>query len=916
MDLSRDFIILNGEAKTLQISHIEKVGYKIYRVRFKNNPRPYTYSVDNVTWLNKPEYVDMANSRVYINNILKTDIREALKFSDGGKVYWRVIHNNGFVEDDMTGKVKVVKSCLSDAHARNILTYLKTVASINPLRHEETGIGLLAKQYDKADFIDENIAAACFLNPDRHRPSRLKHSDLIFPFGCNASQKMAVTTAFEHQLSVIQGPPGTGKTQTILNIIANIVCQGKTVLVVSNNNSATANVLEKLEKYGLSFIVAPLGCKENRDDFIANQPRVPASTNDWGISSPTKLSAKLSLLSTLRKLDKVFALQTEDAELEQEQKAVELEWKHFCMANNMSENQELSRHVNSKRIISLWMECKTLAECVPNTPTNWFAKTSQNIKWLWLKWRCEHIVHTKSDVDRKDLTSLINELQKLYYLNLRYEISKRIDEIKAALKQYDHKELTDRLTKLSMTLFKASLADHYSKHIRETITNEKELGRNGTGFTTQYPVVLSTTFSARSCLFSDKPYDYVIMDEASQVSIETGFMALTCAYNAVIVGDTFQLPNVVTDEDKKKLEAIMEQYDIADGYNCAQYSFLQSLLSVVKNIPETLLREHYRCHPLIINFCNQKFYRGNLLIMTEDKGEKDVLFAVKTSKGNHCVNHYNQREIDVVKESILPMLKSYSDIGVISPYNKQVEEFHKQLPQVEAATIHKYQGRERDTIIFSVVDNQITDFVDDANMLNVAVSRAKKRFCLVVTGNEQEKKGNITDLLDYIAYNNCTVTESKLASIFDYLYAQYSEHLMSFQLSHPKISEYASENLTYALLLDILASDNRFNCLKVLCHIPLSQVLQDTSLMSEDELRYASNPGTHLDFLIINRASHKPILAVETDGYAFHNDNTEQHQRDMMKDNILHNYGLPILRLSTKGSGEQKKVTATLNQLI
>lgn len=48
----------------------------------------------------------------------------------------------------------------------------------------------------------------------------------------------------ENQISVIQGPPGTGKTQTILNIIANILMQGKTVQIVSNNNSATENVYE------------------------------------------------------------------------------------------------------------------------------------------------------------------------------------------------------------------------------------------------------------------------------------------------------------------------------------------------------------------------------------------------------------------------------------------------------------------------------------------------------------------------------------------------------------------------------------------------------------------------------------------------------------------------------------------------
>ena len=64
----------------------------------------------------------------------------------------------------------------------------------------------------------------------------------------------------ENQLSIIEGPPGTGKTQTILNIIANILMNGKTVQVVSNNNSAIQNVYEKLSssKYNLGFIVASL----------------------------------------------------------------------------------------------------------------------------------------------------------------------------------------------------------------------------------------------------------------------------------------------------------------------------------------------------------------------------------------------------------------------------------------------------------------------------------------------------------------------------------------------------------------------------------------------------------------------------------------------------------------------------------
>ena len=121
------------------------------------------------------------------------------------------------------------------------------------------------------------------------------------------------------------------------------------------------------------------------------------------------------------------------------------------------------------------------------------------------------------------------------------------------------------------------------------------------------------------------------MDEASQVSIDTAVLALSCAQNAVIVGDTLQLPNVITAEDKEKMDVVMREYKVPSGYDCAKNSFLQSICSVIENIPQTLLREHYRCHPRIINFCNQKFYGEKLLIMTQDNGEADALCAFKTS---------------------------------------------------------------------------------------------------------------------------------------------------------------------------------------------------------------------------------------------------------------------------------------------
>ena len=466
-----------------------------------------------------------------------------------------------------------------------------------------------------------------------------------------------------------------------------------------------------------------------------------------------------------------------------------------------------------------------------------------------------------------------------------------------------------------MAVLKNALNDRYCKEQRRMFNDVKELRLYAEELVNQYPVVLSTTFSARTAV-PDMVYDYLIMDEASQVSIETGALALTCAKNAVIVGDTLQLPNVVTDEDKLKLDSIFKEYKVMEGYNCAEYSFLQSVCAVIPNVKQTLLREHYRCHPKIINFCNQRFYGGNLLIMTEDNDESNVLTVIKTAPGHHTRGHYNQREIDVVKEEIMPNLHDETDIGIITPYNQQVNEFNHQIPTIEAATIHKYQGREKDTIIMSVVDDEITDFADDPNLLNVAISRAKKHFCLVVSGNEQERAGNITDLVDYIAYNNFSVTESKISSIFDYLYSQYTAERMAFLAGHRNISEYDSENLTFSLIEDIFHEYPEFSHLGVFCHTPLRTVVRDWSLLNDEECKYISHYSTHLDFLIVNHVTKKPVLAIETDGYNFHHEETDQHRRDEMKNHILDVYGLPLLRLSTTGSGEKDKIMKALKDIM
>ena len=323
------------------------------------------------------------------------------------------------------------------------------------------------------------------------------------------------------------------------------------------------------------------------------------------------------------------------------------------------------------------------------------------------------------------------------------------------------------------------------------------------------------------------------MDEASQVDVATGVLALSSSLNAVIVGDTKQLPNVITEEDRERAESIFRRFDIPEGYKYTK-SFLQSVLDIVPDIPMTLLREHYRCHPKIINFCNQKYYSGELLVMTHDKGEENVIKAITTVAGNHERDRFNQRQIDVIKKEILPELGvDLSEVGIISPYRNQVDAIRREIPDIDVNTVHKFQGREKDTIIISTVDDIKNDFSDDPYLINVAVSRAKKHLYIVASGNENGD-GNINDLISYIRYNNCEVIQSKIYSIFDYLYSNYSEVRMQYLKDKKRVSEYDSENLMFALITELIEESKR-NDIGIVSHLHLNLLLRDLGKMTDEE---------------------------------------------------------------------------------
>ncbi len=507
--------------------------------------------------------------------------------------------------------------------------------------------------------------------------------------------------------------------------------------------------------------------------------------------------------------------------------------------------------------------------------------------------------------------------QKFYQIKI-FKNKKAIEKLEQELNLFDFNSKMKEYSELSTQIFKAKLAEKYTLQKRKTYTID-ELQTKSEDFIKDYPVVLSTTYSLRTCLSKDVMYDYVIVDEASQVDLCTGVLALSSAKKAVIVGDLKQLPNVVDSKNAKLTDEVFNNFDMPEVYRYKNHCLLSSVSELFKKAPHTLLKEHYRCHPKIIEFCNKKFYNNELIILSKIQSDKKPLIVYKTVAGNHTRDNVNQRQIDVIKNEIIPnenLCTIDDSLGIVTPYRNQTNALQSQFKGtgVKADTVDKFQGQENKVIILSTVDNNITDFTDNPNRLNVAISRAIEQLIVVINGNEQKKDTIINELVKYIEYNNCEIKESKIFSVFDLLYQTYAEQRRIFLRKYKKISEYDSENLMYGLINEIIKKYN--GNYEIAVHVPLNMIIRDLGLMSDDEKKYAKNDWTHVDFLIYKTIDKSPVLAIEVDGSKYHKEGSKQAKRDELKNTIFAKYDIPLCRFSTAGSNEKEKLSQMFKETI
>jgi hypothetical protein len=123
------------------------------------------------------------------------------------------------------------------------------------------------------------------IQPDAPLDTLFAPGDLVQVVDADSSQTIVIETVRKERNVVVQGPPGTGKSQTIANIIAAAVHDGRSVLFVAEKMAALNVVHQRLQKVGLGPICLQLHSRNANKRLVLAE--IDETLNQYSISPDT-----------------------------------------------------------------------------------------------------------------------------------------------------------------------------------------------------------------------------------------------------------------------------------------------------------------------------------------------------------------------------------------------------------------------------------------------------------------------------------------------------------------------------------------------------------------------------------------------------------------------------------------------------
>eukprot|EP00055_Hartaetosiga_balthica_P006051 m.18588 g.18588 ORF g.18588 m.18588 type:complete len:1068 (+) comp4984_c0_seq1:136-3339(+) len=274
-------------------------------------------------------------------------------------------------------------------------------------------------------------------------------------------------------------------------------------------------------------------------------------------------------------------------------------------------------------------------------------------------------------------------------------------------------------------------------------------------------------------------FDVAVVDEAGQALEVAAWAAILQAPSCILAGDHLQLPPTVKSKAAE---------DSGLGI-----SLLERAVHTFGDEITVMLDTQYRMHKSIQGWSSEHLYNNNLhpdesvanhllsdLDYVDETEETGCPVIFVDTAGSGCyetvgddgLSKSNEGEASIVMEHIQLLRDAgvkEDDIGVITPYNLQVEAIRTKLAaeniQIEVSSVDGFQGREKEAIIISLVRSntkRAVGFLSDYRRINVAITRAKRHLCIVGDSNTVTSDSHMASLVAFLH------DSALLSSVYNY----------------------------------------------------------------------------------------------------------------------------------------------------
>lgn len=559
------------------------------------------------------------------------------------------------------------------------------------------------------------------------------------PLPLSQRQREVVLLARTAPITVVSGPPGTGKTQTAAAVALDAVAAGGSVLVATQSAVASAVIADMLA--GVPGPTPVLFGGGERARALADRLADGTPASD----PPRRAGASSAGAETLRR---AILADLDDV-------AAAAEWDRRRLA--LGPLAEVAPLLFGPQPGITAMAAAELLEVATAAPTGW-----------WSRWRSRRAgrrlrrgVGAAPAAGPDELaaaveTAGLRERSRRAALRVPGDGDSRLAAFAAASAAADDEwarwlddEARRRIgrgeRRAVAALATALRAGHAVRRRRLAELDVADLLR-------ALPLWIGTLGDIEELLPATAgAFDLLILDESSQIDQIAASAGLLRARRAVVIGDPRQLRFVSFVADREVAEVLAGEgvTDLGDRLDVRRVSAFDLAASAA---PVTFLDEHFRSMPHLIGFSAHRFYDDRLRIATRrPDNEHRRVIDVRRLDGERA-DGINDEEVRAAVSELERLLAAdpTTTVGLVSPYRAQADALATavadavdvgtlQRGRVRVGTVHGFQGAECDVVIASFGIGGAGDrgrhFLEDPNLFNVLVTRARDRFVALVSGD-------------------------------------------------------------------------------------------------------------------------------------------------------------------------------------